>query len=78
MSLPVNVTSLFNRRNIGSDRVEFREEWDPTEVLHSLCAFANDMEEVGGGYVLIGVAETEDGRPEVVGIGPERASEIER
>ena len=27
------------------------------DIYHSICAFANDFDNVGGGYVLIGVEE---------------------
>ncbi len=35
---------------------EFEERWNPEAVLHTLCAFANDFNNLGGGYVIIGVA----------------------
>lgn len=78
MALPVDVCSLLNRRNIESNRVEFKENWNPTKILHSICAFANDIEEVGGGYIIIGVKEDGDGRPEIMGIASESMSKLEQ
>ena len=78
MTLPIDIGSLLDKRNIESNRVEFKRDWNPAKVLHSICAFANDMDEVGGGYILIGVAENEDGRPDVVGVDPERIPKIEQ
>lgn len=48
-------------------RIEYNTEWDPAKVLHTMCAFANDVEGWGGGYIIIGV-NFESGKPEIVGI----------
>jgi len=42
---------------VESERIEFKEGWNPLSVLHTLCAFANDFHNLGGGYILIGIAE---------------------
>ena len=44
------------------ERLEFKAGWNPEDVLHSICAFANDINNWGGGYIVVGVAE-QDGRP---------------
>ncbi|MDI9471181.1 MAG: putative DNA binding domain-containing protein [Bacillota bacterium] len=36
--------------------------WNPQAVLHTLCAFANDIDNWGGGYIVIGLSET-NGQP---------------
>ncbi|MCP3167516.1 AlbA family DNA-binding domain-containing protein [Myxococcus qinghaiensis] len=48
-------------------------------MLHTLCAFANDFRNLGGGYVVIGVAE-KNGRPVLppVGVTPEEADRIQK
>jgi hypothetical protein len=28
---------------VESERIEFKEGWNPLSVLHTLCAFANDF-----------------------------------
>ena len=43
-------------------RIEFKETWDAAASLKSICAFANDLDNWGGGYIVIGVQE-ENGRP---------------
>ena len=62
MSLPINIKSLLEQRIVESTRIEYKEDWNPEVVLHSICAFANDIDNCGGGYVILGVEEN-DGRP---------------
>lgn len=57
MTLPVNLEDLINCRTIESDRIEFKEGWNPDAIYRSICAFANDFDNSGGGYILIGVEE---------------------
>ena len=62
MPLPIDITTLLEGRTVEWERLEFKKGWNPIDVLHTLCAFANDFHNLGGGYLLIGVAE-QDGRP---------------
>ncbi|MCL4519937.1 MAG: putative DNA binding domain-containing protein [Bacteroidetes bacterium] len=62
MSLPVNIDQLLSGKTVEWERLEFKEGWNPEDVLHSLCAFANDINNWGGGYIVLGIAE-KDGRP---------------
>ena len=59
--LPVNLDSLLYCRGVESERVEFKASWDPhttgSQVLRTICAFANDYHNLNGGYVVIGVGE---------------------
>lgn len=55
--LPISIDDLLSHRRIESDRIEFKEGWNPDSIYRSICAFANDYENIGGGYILIGVAE---------------------
>lgn len=57
MELELNVEDVLNKRRVESDRIEFKASWNPDDIYHSICAFANDFDNVGGGYVLIGVEE---------------------
>ena len=79
MSLPINVQDLFTGRVVEWERLEFKEGWNPEAVVQSLCAFANDFHNWGGGYLIIGVAE-KDGRPVLppAGLEPEQADAIQR
>ena len=51
MALPVNIDDLVNHRKVEWARIEYKEGWNPEKVLHTLCAFANDIDNWGGGYV---------------------------
>ena len=62
MAIPVNIDELVGGRIIEFTRIEFKCDWNPTPVIHSICAFANDIDNVGGGYIVIGVEE-KDGSP---------------
>ena len=60
--LPINLEDLLYRRGVESERVEFKASWDPKttgfQVLKTICAFANDLHNLNGGYVVIGVEES--------------------
>lgn len=62
MALPININDLLNGKPVEWERLEFKAGWNPEAVLHTLCAFASDIHNLGGGYILIGVAE-HNGRP---------------
>lgn len=79
MSLSINIDDLLQKRWIESSRVEFREDWAPDAVYRTICAFANDRDNLGGGYILVGVAE-ENGcakRP-VCGMAPAKLDAIQK
>ena len=42
--------------------MEFKRGWNPEDVIHTMCAFANDLHNWGGGYIVIGI-EANDGMP---------------
>ncbi|HEY5593272.1 MAG TPA: RNA-binding domain-containing protein [Paludibacter sp.] len=57
MALHINIEDLLSSKTVESDRIEFKEGWNPDSIYRSICAFANDFDNTGGGYILIGVAE---------------------
>jgi len=57
MALPINITDLIHGSTVEWERMEFKEGWNPEIILHTICAFANDMNNWGGGYLIIGIAE---------------------
>ena len=57
MALPINVVDLLRPRKIESKRIEFKKGWYPDRIYRSICAFANDFDNIGGGYILVGVEE---------------------
>jgi hypothetical protein len=42
MSLPIAITDLLHGHAVEWERLEFKKSWNPIDVLHTLCAFAND------------------------------------
>lgn len=51
MALPINIEDLLNKRKVESNRIEFKSGWNPISIYHSICAFANDFDNIGGGSV---------------------------
>jgi ATP-dependent DNA helicase RecG len=60
--LPINIDDLINGSTIEWERIEFKEGWNPESIIHEICAFANDISNWGGGYIILGI-EDKDGRP---------------
>ena len=59
MALAININDLLNKQKIESNRIEFKKGWNPGCIYHSICAFANDFDDLGGGYIIVGV-DTDD------------------
>lgn len=62
MAIPTNIKTLLSGEVVEWARIEFKETWDAATSLKSICAFGNDLDNWGGGYIVIGVKE-EDGCP---------------
>lgn len=62
MTLHINIEDLLSARTVESDRIEYKLGWNPDAIYRSICAFANDLENIGGGYIIIGVSEDEKTR----------------
>ena len=60
MALPININELITGTVVEWERLEFKEGWNDLVVMHTLCAFANDFNNWGGGYIIIGIAEKEN------------------
>lgn len=67
--LPINIDDLLRQRTVEGERIEYKAGWNPTAIMRSVCAFANDFENLGGGYVVIGQDCDESGRPAFPPIG---------
>lgn len=61
MALPINIEDLLNKRKVESNRIEFKAGWNPDKIYHTICAFATDLDNTGGGYILVGVEQDENG-----------------
>lgn len=57
MSLPVSIESLVDGHMVESSRLEYKAAWNPAECVRTLCAFANDIDDQDGGYIVIGIEE---------------------
>lgn len=57
MALPINIEELLHGNTVEWDRIELKKGWNPEDVIHSLCAYANDINNWDGGYIIIGVEE---------------------
>lgn len=61
--LPINLTDLLRQRTVEGERIEYKTGWNPDAIIRTLCAFANDFENLGGGYVVIGQDCDANGQP---------------
>ena len=80
MRLPINIEELFGGRAVEGERIEYKMGWNPDAIYRTICAFANDFDETGGGYIIVGVKE-ENGRAirPVIGIDPDKIeTDVER
>jgi ATP-dependent DNA helicase RecG len=79
MALPINVEDLLSGAIVEGTRMEFKEGWNPAPVMRSVCAFANDFENEGSGYIIVGVEE-KDGKPirPVKGFNPSHLERVEK
>jgi len=77
--LPINIQDLFTGRVVEWERLEFKEGWNPETIVRSICAFANDFHNWGGGYLVIGVTDL-DGKPVLPpkGLEPEQVEAIQK
>ena len=62
MPIPVNIEQLLSATAIEGSRIEYKEGWNPNAIYRTICAFANDFDNSGGGYIVVGVQE-KNGRP---------------
>ena len=63
-AIPVNIHTLLFGNTVERARIEFMETWQPEASLKTITAFANDFDNWGGGYLVIGVAD-DNGRPKI-------------
>lgn len=61
--LPINLHDLLRQRTVEGERIEYKAGWNPDATLRTVCAFANDFANLGGGYVVIGQDCDANGQP---------------
>ena len=78
-ALPINVEELLKGQIVEWERLEFKKGWNPEDVIHTICAFANDINNWGGGYLIVGIEE-DKGQPVFppIGISANKIDEIQK
>jgi len=79
VALPINIDDLINGQTVEWERIEFKDGWNKESIIHSICAFANDINNWGGGYIVVGISE-ENGRPILPpsGLEPNQIDKIQK
>lgn len=77
--IPLKLETLLESRVVEQDRVEYKKGWNPSEIIHTICAFANDFTNTNGGYIVIGIEER-NGRPALppAGIDEDKLDAIQK
>lgn len=57
MAIPISIDTLLESNIVEWARIEFKEGWNPDTTLKTISAFANDIDNWGGGYIVIGIKE---------------------
>ena len=78
--LPINLDDLLRQRTVEGERIEYKAGWNPDAIIRTLCAFANDFENLGGGYVVIGQDCDANGQPlfPPLGVAEHQLDKIQR
>ena len=64
--VPINIDNLIHARSVEDNRREFKATWNDAvkeSVVRSVCAFANDLLNLNGGYIILGIDTDEQGLP---------------
>ena len=75
--LPVSIEDLIHARSVEDNRREFKAAWNPAiraAIVRTICAFANDLLNLNGGYVILGVETDAGGNPVLPPRGLESAN----
>lgn len=57
--IPVKIETLLEGRKVERNRIEYKEGFNPSDIVHTICAYANDIAGEDGGYLVIGVKAKE-------------------
>ncbi|MGD9707258.1 MAG: RNA-binding domain-containing protein, partial [Candidatus Delongbacteria bacterium] len=79
MNIPINIETLLAGKVVESERIEYKKGWNPASIMRTVAAFANDFENLGSGYIVVGVEEN-NGLPKrpVHGFNPESFDKIQK
>ena len=62
----INLDDLLHCRSVERSRLEFKEGWDDNikdAVVRTVSAFANDLLNLNGGYIILGISTDDKGNP---------------
>ncbi len=79
MSILINIEDLLSGKIVEGARLELKQGWNPSAIMRSICAFANDFENEGSGYIVLGVEEL-NGKPirPVLGFNPDEFEKVQK
>lgn len=63
---PFDIDDLIHARSVEDNRRELKAAWNEIvkeSVVRTVCAFANDLLNLNGGYVILGIEQDERGHP---------------
>lgn len=75
--LPIGIENLLNENAIESTRLEFKSSINYEAIIHTIAAFANDFDNIGGGYIVIGV-NNKGSSKEIIGVKSEEIGQFEK
>lgn len=52
MGIPINLDDILYAKRVESTRIEYKASFNPDAIIRTVCAFANDIDNTGGGAIL--------------------------
>lgn len=79
MALPISIEALIRQQIVENTRLDYKKDWNPEDIIHSICAFANDIDNWGGGYIIVGIEEV-NGMPKfpIAGLSKDSLDKINK
>jgi len=74
MPIPIDIEKMLDSNIVEDERLEFKKGWNPEPILHTICAFANDIHNLGGGFIIVGMSD----RGTVEGVEPSSIDRMNR
>ncbi|MDE6620844.1 MAG: ATP-binding protein [Lachnospiraceae bacterium] len=50
--IPIKIETLLEGRKVEQNRIEYKEGFNPSDIVHTICAYANDISGMDGGYLV--------------------------
>jgi ATP-dependent DNA helicase RecG len=78
--LPINLNDLLRQCTVEGERIVYKAGLNPAPIIRTVCAFANDLENLGGGFIVIGQDCDANGQPVFppVGLAGNQLDKIQR